>query len=105
MSADDYVGDDGGGDDGGGDDGGGDGGGDGDGDDGDGAMLSFLPPLAPKAIVSTPPISSTAASIMANKPTPKRIGFAIIKRDIITLNAPTPISKPLEDPETSLEIP
>ena len=89
--------------------GGGDGGDDDDGDDGDGdgdgVMLSFLPPLAPKAIVSTPPISSTAASIMANKPTPKRIGFAIIKRDIITLNAPTPISKPLEDPETSLEIP
>ena len=95
MSADDYGGDD------------GCGGGDDDGgvDDGCGVMLSFLPPLAPKAIVSTPPISSTAASIMANKPTPKRIGFAIIKRDIITLNAPTPISKPLEDPETSLEIP
>jgi len=100
LPADDYG--DGGGD--GGDDDDGDDGDDGDGD-GDGVMLSFLPPLAPKAIVSTPPISSTAASIMANKPTPKRIGFAIIKRDIITLNAPTPISKPLEDPETSLEIP
>jgi hypothetical protein len=104
LPADDDGDEDGGGGD---EDGGGgdeDGGG-GDEDGGGGVTLPFLPPLTPKAIVSIPPIRSTAASIIANRPTPKRIGFAIIKRDTITLNAPTPISKPLEDPELSLEIP
>ena len=48
---------------------------------------------------------SIAVSIMANRPAPKRMGFAITKRDVITLNAPTPIRKPLEYPDMSLETP
>jgi hypothetical protein len=71
---------------------------------GGGVMLSFLSPLAPKAIVSTPPIRRVAVSIMANKPAPKRMGFTITKRDTITLNAPTPMRRPLEVPGMSLEM-
>ena len=68
-------------------------------------LLSFFVPLAPKHIISIPAIIRVPVNTMTNRTKPILIGLAIMISDITMLNTPTPITKPLENLDISLDIP